>query len=176
MPERSEFERKLHDEQLAMRRCLTALEKVDDAAKRRILAWLLNTYAPTEETKCVRCEDLAAAAPYLIAEGRRRARREIAIELRQSATIMEPTLADSYRGIADFLDGSVVMAEPDLHTTTPPTTASDVLAGMLALTLDKAMQRLQNGHSAGSREAAGLVESPETQLAIAVARQARGES
>lgn len=51
MPERSEFEQKLHDEQLAMRRCLTALEKVDDAAKRRILAWLLDTYGPNEEGK-----------------------------------------------------------------------------------------------------------------------------
>lgn len=63
-----------------------------------------------------------------------------------------------------------------------PVTAPDVLAGMLAITLDKAMQRLHNGHTPGPwtewttctvstlcRNAAGLFEAPETQLAIASA-------
>lgn len=45
MPERSEFEQKLHDEQLACRRCIAALERVDTAARQRVLAWLLAAYA-----------------------------------------------------------------------------------------------------------------------------------
>jgi hypothetical protein len=48
MPERSEFEQKLHDEQLACRRCVAALERVDLAAQRRILNWLINLYGPTQ--------------------------------------------------------------------------------------------------------------------------------
>lgn len=47
---------------------------------------------------------LAAAAPYLIAEGRRQAAAEIALDLRQSATIMDPAAADQYRRLADHLD------------------------------------------------------------------------
>jgi hypothetical protein len=46
--QRSEFEQKLHDEQLACRRCVAALERVDLAARRRILNWLINLYGPTQ--------------------------------------------------------------------------------------------------------------------------------
>lgn len=48
---RTEFEQKLHDEQLAMRRRVTAPERVDLRARLRILAWLLDAYAPAEETE-----------------------------------------------------------------------------------------------------------------------------
>lgn len=37
MPERSDFEQKLHDEQLACRRCVAALDKVDPAGRGRIV-------------------------------------------------------------------------------------------------------------------------------------------
>lgn len=47
MPERSDFEQKLHDEQLACRRCVAALEKVDPSARGRIVAWLVAMYGPT---------------------------------------------------------------------------------------------------------------------------------
>jgi hypothetical protein len=46
MPERSELEQKLLDEAAATRRCVTALERVDLAATRRILAWLVAMYGP----------------------------------------------------------------------------------------------------------------------------------
>jgi hypothetical protein len=71
-----------------------------------------------------------------------------------------------------------------------PVLIPDVLAGMLALTLGSAMQRLHNTHSVHMtgdwsawttcavstlcREAAALVESPEAQLAIEAAKVARG--
>jgi hypothetical protein len=48
MPERSDFEQKLHDEQLACRRCVAALERVDLPARRRILNWLIGMYGPTQ--------------------------------------------------------------------------------------------------------------------------------
>jgi hypothetical protein len=46
MPERSDFEQKLHDEQLACRRCVAALDKVGPAARGRIVAWLAAMYGP----------------------------------------------------------------------------------------------------------------------------------
>lgn len=69
-----------------------------------------------------------------------------------------------------------------------PVLVPDVLTGMLALTLGKAMQRLHNLHKGAQDHdwtrcsvstlcagAASLYEAPETQLAIVVARNARGE-
>ena len=49
MPDRSDLEQKLLDEAAATRRCVTALARVDLAARRRILAWLLAAYAPTDD-------------------------------------------------------------------------------------------------------------------------------
>jgi len=45
MAPKSDFEQKLAAEAAACRRCITALETVDPAAQRRVLAWLLDHYA-----------------------------------------------------------------------------------------------------------------------------------
>ena len=89
--------------------------------------------------------------------------------------------------------GGAVIHERDCPACGPkpgypmPSSPPDILAGLLALTLDDAMQRLHNVHdltrkpwtkcprSTLCREAAVLYERPETQLALVAAIYARGE-
>jgi len=47
MSERSVLEQKLHDEQLATKRCVAALGKVSAKARRRIVAWLAEEFGPS---------------------------------------------------------------------------------------------------------------------------------